>query len=64
MRYKQRSQEDKTCVTVKIMNFLMLLTHVAGGEPELEIVELERGGGDVDAEERGGVPVEDPDRRV
>lgn len=31
---------------------------------ELEVVEVERGGGDVDAEECRGVPVHDPDRRI
>lgn len=37
---------------------------MAGGDFELEIVELERGRGDVDAEECGRIPVKDPDRRV
>lgn len=40
------------------------LLHLTGGEEEVGVVEEERGSSDMDGEEGGGVPVEDPDRRI
>lgn len=40
------------------------LLHLTGGEEEVGVVEEKRGSSDMDGEERGGVPVEDPDRRI
>lgn len=46
------------------MTILPLHSYLSGGDLELVVVKLERSGGDVDAEERPGISVVDPDRRI